>query len=375
MLILVGCNHRSAPVAFRERLAFAPGEIPRAIDVLLEPGQIDEAVILSTCNRVEVLVRVDDSNRAVEAVKGLLGAARNVSREQIDRYTYHFIGRDAARHLFRVGAGLDSMILGEPQILGQVKRAYLVAKGHGATGPVLDRLLQQGLAAAKRIRTETGISRNAVSVASAAVNLARQIFGELVGRKALLIGSGKMTQLVAKHLVSHGVTEVWVTSRTYDQALTLAEKCAGTAVHWDEGFSRLSAVDIVVSCTGSPRTILSPKTVVDALYKRRGEPLFIIDIRAGTLRIGTCQLGAGRMAGRRHHDAAFRNSPGQQFCSRHAKLGRPVPRRPGRRPESFGIAAYCGPLVQHGRLWPDGSSGHLWKRRSRADRRPGLEEL
>ena len=278
MLILVGCNHRSAPVAFRERLAFTPGEIPRAIDALRESGQIDEAVILSTCNRVEVLVRVDDSDSAVEAVKGLLGAARDVSREQIDQYTYHFIGRDAVRHLFRVGAGLDSMILGEPQILGQVKHAYLVAKGHGATGPVLDRLLQQGLAAAKRIRTETGISRNAVSVASAAVNLAQQIFGDLAGRKALLIGSGKMPRLVAKHLVSHGVTEVWVTSRTYDHALTLAEHCGGTAVHWDDGFSRLSAVDVVVSCTGSPRPILSRKTVVDALYKRRGEPLFIIDI-------------------------------------------------------------------------------------------------
>jgi len=278
MLILVGCNHRSAPVAFRERLAFAPGEIPRAIDALREPGQIDEAVILSTCNRVEVLIRVDTSESAVEAIKGFLGAARNVSREQIDRHTYHFSGRDSVRHLFRVAAGLDSMILGEPQILGQVKQAYLTAKSHGATGPVLDHLLQQGLSAAKRIRTETGISRNAVSIASAAVNLARRIFGDLAGRKALLIGSGKMSRLVAKHLVSHGVTEVWVTSRTYDHALLLAERCGGTAVHWDEGLSRLSAVDIVVSCTGSPRTILSRKTVVDALHRRRGEPLFIIDI-------------------------------------------------------------------------------------------------
>jgi len=278
MLILVGCNHRSAPVAFRERLALAPDEIPRTIDALREPGQIDEAVILSTCNRVEVLVRADDPERAVETIKNLLGTAQGATREQIDRHTYHLSGPDAVRHLFRVAAGLDSMILGEPQILGQVKQAYLVAQRHGATGPVLDRLMQQCLAAAKRIRTETGISRNAVSVASAAVNLARQIFGELAGRKTLLIGSGKMTELVAKHLVAHGVTEARVISRTYDHALVLAERCGGIAVHWDEGLSRLDAVDIVVSCTASSQTILSREVVAAALSKRRGEPLFIIDI-------------------------------------------------------------------------------------------------
>ena len=278
MLILVGTSHRSAPIAFRERLAFGADEIPRAIESLRATGQIDEAVIFSTCNRVEILARVDDPDNAVETIKRFLGETRKVSRDQIDQHTYCLSGADAVRHLFRVAAGLDSMILGEPQILGQVKQAYLLAKRHDATGPVLDRLLQQGLAAAKRIRTETGISRNAVSVAAAAVNLARQIFGELGGRKALLIGSGKMIRLVVKHLMSHGVTEISVTSRTYDHALALAESCGGSAVHWDEGLSRLSTVDIVVSCTGSPRTILSPETVTQALRKRRGEPLFVIDL-------------------------------------------------------------------------------------------------
>lgn len=278
MLILVGTSHRSAPIAFRERLSFSSAELAQALESLRASGPIEEAAILSTCNRVEVLVRVDGGDPPLEAIKRFLEQARQVSREQIDRHTYHLIGLDAVRHLFRVAAGLDSMILGEPQILGQVKQAYLAAKAHGSTGPVLEHLYQQGLSAAKRIRTETGVSRNAVSVASAAVNLARRIFGELEGRKALLIGSGKMSRLVVKHLMAHGVTEVWVTSRTYDHALALAESCGGSPVHWDEGLSRLSAVDIVVSCTGSPGIVLSREAVADALHRRRGEPLFLIDI-------------------------------------------------------------------------------------------------
>ena len=198
--------------------------------------------------------------------------------EELDRHSYHFEEREAIEHLFRVAAGLDSMILGEPQILGQVKQAYQTAHEAGATGTVLERLMQQCLHSAKRIRHETGISRNAVSVAYAAVSLARQIFGKLDGRRALLIGSGKMTHLVAKHLVSHGVSDVSVTSRTFNRAQQLAQRCDGRAVHWEDALARLDEADIVVSCTASATTILSRDQVAQASRKRRGEPLFIIDI-------------------------------------------------------------------------------------------------
>jgi glutamyl-tRNA reductase len=279
MLILVGCNHRSAPVAFRERLAFRSEELPAALERLRDRDGIDEAMILSTCNRVEVLVRGDHSPRqGVETIKRFLCEERGLDADQVDRHVYHFASLDAVRHLFSVAAGLDSMILGEPQILGQVKQAYLTAKSAEATGTVLERLLQNCLRAAKRIRAETGISRNAVSVAYAAANLARQIFGDLQGKRVLLIGSGKMIRLVARHLVANGVSDVAVTSRTYNHAVRLALECSGRAVHWEDGLGRLSEVDIVVSCTASPRTILGRKEVAAARRMRRGESLFIIDI-------------------------------------------------------------------------------------------------
>jgi len=277
MLVLVGCNHGSAPVAFRERLAFPTEEIGAALGRLCGRGAIDEAVILSTCNRVEVLSCGETLEGACE-LKRFLCEERGVSARDLDRHVYHFSGVDAVRHLFQVAAGLDSMILGEPQIVGQVKQAYRTAKDAKTTGVILERLMQQCLRAAKRIRTETGISRHAVSVAFAAVALARRIFGELEGKRALLIGSGKMMQLVAKHLTSKGVSDVTVTSRTYNRAARLAEICGGRPVHWDDGLGRVSEVDIVVSCTASPGTVLSRAQVLKARRARRGAPLFIIDI-------------------------------------------------------------------------------------------------
>jgi glutamyl-tRNA reductase len=279
MLILIGSSHRSAPIALREQLAFPPEEIPRALARLRERHEVAEAMIVSTCNRVELLVRSDRVRGAgVEELKGFFGGERSVPREELERHAYVYEGDDAVRHLFRVASGLDSMILGEPQILGQVKQAYAAAKGCGATGPVLDRLLQQCFATAKRVRTVTGISRNAVSVAYAAVNLARQIFGDLHGRRALLLGSGKMSALVARHLVPQGVESICVASRTYNNAVMLADRVDGEALSWEDGLQRLGQVDIVVSCTGAPRTILGREQVAGALRSRRGRPLFIIDI-------------------------------------------------------------------------------------------------
>lgn len=279
MLILVGCNHRSAPIALRERLAFAEAEVEGALGRLLERDGIEEGLILSTCNRVEVLTRFGKRHDdGPETIKRYLCEERGIPPEQLEGHTYHLLGLDAVRHLFQVATGLDSMILGEPQVLGQVKQAHRVARRAGATGAVLERLLQQCFATAKRVRTDTGISRNATSVANAAVDLARKIFGRLTGRKAMLLGAGKMAELVARHLVSSGIGNVIVTSRTYHHAMVSAERFEGTPVHWSDGLSRLADVDIVISCTGSPRPILGKNEVEGILRARRGEPLFMIDI-------------------------------------------------------------------------------------------------
>jgi len=279
MLVLLGCSHRSAPVAFREQLAFREEEVAGALERLCVRDGIEEGLILSTCNRVEIVVRIDSGPQAaLDSIKAFLVGERGVNHDQLREHSYHYLGREAVEHVFQVASGLDSMILGEPQILGQVKRAYFLAKGCGTTGPVLERLMQQCLATAKRVRTDTGISRHAVSVAYAAVNLARQIFGKLDGRVALLIGAGKMAELVARHLVSRGIEKVFVTSRTYNHAVTSAENFGGEAVYWNDGLGRIGEVDIVVSCTGAPKTILGRKEIADARRQRRGQPLFIIDI-------------------------------------------------------------------------------------------------
>jgi len=279
MLLVFGCNYRNAPIELRERLAFPEGDLPPALKRLLEDERLEESLILSTCNRMEIVARVADSESdGLDALRAFVCSERSVSPEELEGHSYTFVEREAVQHLFSVASGLDSMILGEPQILGQVKRAYRVAQRAGATGPILDRLLQQCLSTAKRVRTVTGISRHAVSVAFAAVGLARQIFGDLKGRTALVIGSGKMGQLVATHLLSHGVRELLVTSRTYGRAVLAASAVGGKAAEWEEIVPRLSEVDIVVSCTAAPGFILDRTLVAEALRGRRGQPLFAIDI-------------------------------------------------------------------------------------------------
>jgi len=278
MIVLFGSNHRSAPISFRERLALDEAQLPAALERLRAHEGVTESLILSTCNRVEVLVSAAQAANGVRAIRSLLGNDRQIADEELDRYSYQLFDRDAVQHLFRVASGLDSMILGEPQILGQVKQAYLTAKRQKSTGPVLERLLQHCLATAKRVRSETGISRNAVSVAFAAVELGRRIFGDLDGRKALLVGAGKMASLVAKHLAANGVAELIVTSRSYNRAVAMAEEVNGRAVHWDDGLAQLAQVDILVSCTGATHIILTKKDVARAVRARRGEPLFLIDI-------------------------------------------------------------------------------------------------
>ena len=278
MLTLVGMNHRSAPLDLRERACFPDDEIPAALERLRAAGGAAEAMILATCNRVEILTRAADPAESARAIRRFLVAERGLTDDEVVRHVYVHEGMHAARHVFSVACGLDSMVLGEPQILGQVKRAYALAREAGATGPVLDRLLQHALAAAKRVRTATGISRHAVSVAYAATNLARTIFDDLERRSVLLLGAGKMTELAAKHLASHGVSDVTVTNRTYARAVDLAAALQGRAVPWDGVPAELVRVDIVLTGTAAAQPVLSKSDLKEAMRARRGRPLFVVDI-------------------------------------------------------------------------------------------------
>jgi glutamyl-tRNA reductase len=278
MLTLIGMNHRSAPLDLRERACFAEDEIPAALARIREGTHASEALILATCNRVEILTRATEGQNMAGELRAFLARERGLDDATIDSHVYVHEGLHAVRHVFSVACGLDSMILGEPQILGQLKRAYAVAFESGATGPVLDRLLQHALSAAKRVRTVTGISRHAVSVAYAAATLARTIFDGLEGRSALLLGAGKMTELAAKHLASQGVTDLTVTNRTYARACTLAASLGGVALPWDEFTKALTHVDIVLTGTAAATPVLTKAQVRQALPARRGRPLFIVDI-------------------------------------------------------------------------------------------------
>ena len=278
MLVLVGVNHQSASVDVRERLAFAEGDLPGALERLTATPAVDEAMILSTCNRVEILARADDARQGLREVLAFLARERSVDAGELDACTYHYLDRDAVRHLYRVAAGLDSMVLGEPQILGQVKQAYAAAKSAGTVGTIVEHLLQRCLASAKRVRTRTGISRHAVSIAYAAVELARRIFGDLGNKSVLLLGAGKMGALVATHLAHNGVDSVHVASRTFQRSQQLADQIGGHATRWDDAFAMLDSVDIVVSGTAAPGIILDAATVKRHVRARRSRSLFLIDI-------------------------------------------------------------------------------------------------
>jgi glutamyl-tRNA reductase len=278
MLTLVGMNHRSASLELREKACFAEDDVPAALTRIRESTSADEALILATCNRVEILTRAKDGASTAKEIRAFLVRERGIDDLTIDRHVYVHEGLHAVRHVFSVACGLDSMVLGEPQILGQLKRAYAVAQECGATGPVLDRLLQHALSSAKRVRTSTGISRHAVSVAYAAANLARTIFERLEGRSALLLGAGKMTELAAKHLASQGVSDLTVTNRTFARAETLAASLGGKAIPWDAFAGELTRVDIVLTGTAATTPVLTKEQVRQALRSRRGRPLFIVDI-------------------------------------------------------------------------------------------------
>lgn len=275
---ITGLNHRTAPLEVREKLAFSESSLPEALRSLKgEPGLL-EGMILSTCNRVEVAVAAEDACDPVSLVAVFFEHSRGIQREWAKPYLYHHEDREAVRHLFRVAASLDSMVLGEPQILGQLKVAYSTAKVHGVLGGFLDVLLTRAFSVAKRVRSETEIGRSAVSVSYAAVELARQIFGSLEGKKVMVVGAGKMSELAARHLRRSGIAGIYVTNRTRERAVELARLFDGVIVDYERFAAGLHEVDIVIASSGAPHYILSPDDVRRALDARRNRPMFLIDI-------------------------------------------------------------------------------------------------
>ncbi len=275
-IILLGVNHKTTPVEIREKMALSDG-YEQPLTALKKIEACRECYLLSTCNRVELLLVAEPSSQLIDEVLAFLFGDR-ISKEQCREYLYIHYDREAVHHLFMVAASLDSMIVGEAQILGQLKEAYRHAAQFGCTGPLLNRLLHKAFSVAKRVRTETAIGSSAVSISYAAVQLARKIFGNLHDKKVLLIGAGEMAELAAEHLVGQGVAEVVVANRTLSRAMELAKRFQGRAVSFDELLGQLEQVDIIISSTGAPTIILHQEEVRPVMRTRRNRPLFFIDI-------------------------------------------------------------------------------------------------
>ena len=276
MILLLGVNHKKTPLAIREKLALSSG-YDEPLQLLGKIEGIKEYYLLSTCNRVEVLVSVEEGADVQLALsRFLFGDA--LSPEEFQKYLYCYRDSEAVHHLFMVAASLDSMIVGESQILGQLKDAYRYSSDKKCTGPILNRLLHKSFSVAKRVRSETEIGSSAVSISYAAIELAKKIFGSIENKRVLLIGAGEMAELAAEHLVGNGATDVVVCNRTLERALDLAKRFNGSAVGLDELYEQLARVDIIVSSTGAPRVILHKNDVKPIMRDRRNKPLFFIDI-------------------------------------------------------------------------------------------------
>ena len=277
-LFVAGLNHRTAPVAVREQLAVEEDKLRELIRDVHATGAAREAVLISTCNRVEVYAVADAPGEARAAVFRRLCQHRGLDHGLVESHVYTHVDEEAVRHAFRVASSLDSMMVGEPQILGQVKDAFALAQACETVGPTLHTLFSQAFAVAKKVRTETDIARHAVSVSFAAVELAKKIFSGLTGRAVLLVGAGKMSELAAKHLVDQGAFPVYVVNRTWARAQELARALSGTAVPFAELDVALGSVDIVVTSTGAPEPVIRRELVQRVMHSRRGRPLFFIDI-------------------------------------------------------------------------------------------------
>jgi len=273
---LIGVNHNTAPVEVRERLAIPESRLPEACKKLTEHPGIDEGMILSTCNRVEILANT--KNGAGADLRGFLQNYFQIDSGELNKHLYEYTEQEAVRHLFRVAASLDSMVVGEPQILGQVKEAYATARAVGAVRAQLDQLVTRAFAVAKRVRTETAVGSSSVSIASVAVELAKKIFGNLQGKHVYLVGAGKMSELAARHLMAHGCASIFVANRTHDRAVSLAYKFKGHAIHFEDLHNTCDHADIVITSTGAPHAIFRREHGEVFLARRKNRPMFFIDI-------------------------------------------------------------------------------------------------
>jgi glutamyl-tRNA reductase len=277
-VILLGVSHRTAPIELRERLDFSTRDVGAAVSALALHPSAAEAVVLSTCNRSEIYVVSNDPVRAREEVTAFLSDYHKVPASAFTPHLFSYDNEAAVRHLFRVAAGLDSIVVGEPQILGQVKDAFQAAAGQHRTGPMLSKLFHWSFLVGKRVRSETGLGEGAVSVSFATVALARKIFGQLNGRRVLVVGAGEISTLTAQHLRTNGVGEILVTSRTTAHADALAASVDGRSIAWDDLAQGVALADIVVTATGSQRPIITRAQVEAVTGRHRRDPLFIIDI-------------------------------------------------------------------------------------------------
>jgi glutamyl-tRNA reductase len=277
-LFALGISHKTAPVELRERVALPEGRAAGVLRELVSTGHVHEAVALSTCNRTELYLVVDDVVEAETAALGILARESDMRPTELLSHLYSFRDIDAARHLFRVTAGLDAMIVGEAEIQGQVKRAYELALVENTTSAFMNRLFRDALAAGKRVRTETKVGSGSFSVPSVAVQLAQETLGDLSGRRVIVIGAGETGELTARELTERGVRSVFVANRHYDRAIGLAQRFGGQAIRFDMLPSELEKADIVVSSTNSPHHIVGRDELAAVMESRGGRPLLLIDI-------------------------------------------------------------------------------------------------
>lgn len=276
--LVIGLNHNTADIEVREKFAFNGSKLDEGLKAFKELSVVEEGIILSTCNRVELYANVSDIDKAILDIKGFLSSFHNIPLESLNRALYIYTDKEAVRHIFRVASSLDSMIVGEPQILGQVKDAFELALQKKTTGVLLNKLMKKAISVAKRVRTETKIAENAVSISFAAVELAKKIFTDLSKKVFMLLGAGEMAELAAKHLITSGVKEVLVSNRTYERACELAKELKGKAVRFDDFINEMVRTDIVICSTGAPTYILTKSQMHKVMRERRQRQVFIIDI-------------------------------------------------------------------------------------------------
>ncbi|MFQ6110848.1 MAG: glutamyl-tRNA reductase, partial [Nitrospinota bacterium] len=277
-LVLAGVSFKKTPLGVRERLHFDERKLAEPLSSLRRAGAIQECVILSTCNRVEVYAQVPSFQRGVKDIKDFLAGHHGFPVEELEGHLYTFSTADTVRHLFRVASSLDAMVVGEPQILGQVKEAYRIAREGGYTGAILNQLFERAFSVAKKVRTETRVAESAVSVSYAAAELAKKIFGNLSGKVVLLLGAGEMAELAAQHLVAAGAETVLVANRRHERALELARALSGRAITFDRVEEELSRADIVIGSTSAPHHVITKAQAHEAIKARKGKPIFFIDI-------------------------------------------------------------------------------------------------